>query len=184
MRDFPFISDADAQCLSAWWEWLDDNRADRARLRRAQSPVDILLTPAFAHFLRRMPEHWSNGVKAPLSEVAAVAALVSRVRVPIASTKDLGKSTFAASLARPKESGGKAVMSELRFQQLQKSRNPEDFFRRMCGALSLLGGKANISSVANDTLHWHKEYRAAPARKAEDRLAIRWASDYYLNLKD
>ena len=75
-------------------------------------------------------------------------------------------------------------MSELRFQQLQKSRSSEEFFRRICRAIALLGGIANVAAVTNDILHWLKEYRTAPARKPEQRLAVRWATDYYTAFKD
>ena len=75
-------------------------------------------------------------------------------------------------------------MSELRFQQLQKSQTTDDFFRRVCRAVSLLKGKAPVLSLADDILHWLREHRYGPASKATDRLAVRWASDYYTEFKD
>lgn len=178
------ISEEDASCLKRWWAELDDKRGNRAQLRRASNADDVLLTPAFAHFLQAMPETWGTGstgkgVPLSISEMAVIAAVLARVKEPL--KVDV---SFAKSLALPKEAGGKAVMSELRFQQLQKSRSPEDFFTRVCRAVNLLGGKANIASLADDIAHWLIEFRTGPASKPEDRLAVRWASDYYAAFKD
>ena len=115
----------------------------------------------------------------PLTNAAMVAAVIARVK-----ENDKRGIGFAKSLALPKEGGSKAVMSELRFQQLQKSRTPEEFFVRICRAVDLLNRKANVVSLADDILHWLAEKRFGPASKPADRLAVRWASDYYAALKD
>lgn len=169
----------DYKALLAWWSWLDDNRGDRAVLRRAGSPEDVLLTPAFAHFLQKMPPRWVKNDAVLLSDAALVAAVIARVKI-----HDDSKRSFATSLASAKEGGSKAAMSELRFQQLQKSRTPDEFFSRLCRAVDLLGRKVNIISLADDILHWLAENRFGPASKPEKRLAVRWASDYYTALKD
>lgn len=173
------IDKDDCSALLSWWHWLDDNRGDRAILRRAHSPDDVLLTPAFAHFLQHMPSRWSDNHSIPLTDSATVAAVVARVK-----NHDNKIDSFAKSLATSKEGGSKSTMSELRFQQLQKSRTPEEFFSRLCRAVDLLGRKVNILSLADDTLYWLSEYRFGPASKPADRLAVRWASDYYAAFKD
>ena len=171
----------DSQRLIAWWDSLDKNRGDRAQLRRARQPDDILMTPAFSKFLQTMPGYWgvAEGKKGiPLNDAAFVAATLARVK----TLEE--KNSFARSLALPKEVGGKAAMSELRFQQLQKSRSETEFFTRICRALALVGGKANIASLADDCLHWLSEFRYGPAAKPDQRLMVRWASDYYHAFKD
>jgi CRISPR system Cascade subunit CasB len=173
-----YLKEAEAEQLKKWWSWLDDNRADRASLRRADNPDDILLTPAFAHFLQKMPPRWAASEPAfPITDAAMVAAVISRVKAP-------AENSFAKALALPKEGGSKAVMSELRFQQLQKSRTPEDFFRRVCRAVALLNGKANIVDLADSILHWLHEFRTAPSSKPLQRLAVKWATEYYSVYKD
>lgn len=173
-----YINVIEAEKLANWWVWLDDNRGDRALLRRANNPDDVLLTPAFAHFIQKMPARWAAGEAAlPLTDAAMVAAVISRVKTP-------SEKSFAVALASPQEGGSKAVMSELRFQQLQKSRTEEDFFRRVCRALALLNGKANIADLADSILHWLSEFRTAPASKPQERLAVKWASEYYSVYKD
>lgn len=175
------LSEQDRKALVAWHKGLDDGqRGDRAMLRRANAPEDILLTPAFAHFLQKMPKEWVDSYKNHLLDAAIVASTVARVK-----QNETSHITFARALATPVKSGAsKAAMSELRFQQLQKSRTPEDFFRRMKRAIDLLGGKVDVCSLTEDILLWLREYRYGPSDKPQDRLAIRWASDYYQYLRD
>jgi len=157
--------------LSSWWKSLDKNRGDRARLRRAERPDDVLLTEPFFRFLQQMPDEWAKP-DAILSS-AMVAAALSHVKV----AQD--DETFATQLALPKQGGKKARMSELRFQQLQKSRNPEEFFRRLLRAIHLTENKVNILSLAESLLHWMNEYRYGVAREPQKRITVRWATDYY-----
>ncbi|WP_082021144.1 type I-E CRISPR-associated protein Cse2/CasB [Geobacter anodireducens] len=170
-----FLNDpSDCEQLLAWWKWLDDNRGDRARLRRVESPDDVLLTGAFSRFLSEMPEKWSESRQ--LSSSALVAAIVAQVRT------NNEVSSFAVQLATPKDGGDKPRMSELRFQQLQKSHDPAEFFRRLLRAVRMLDGNVNILSLANDVLHWMNEYRKGVDRNPKNRLTFCWANDYYLTL--
>jgi len=70
-------------------------------------------------------------------------------------------------------------MSELRFQQLQKSTSIDDFYRRIIRAIQLLNGQVNILSLANDIIHWHKEFEHQSSASPANRLAVRWATDYF-----
>ncbi len=178
------ITQKDAQALKHWWEWLSENRGDRANLRRVHAVDEALLSPAFARFLKMMPGCWlkgetGKGVKLNMYEIALVAAVLARVK-----SEPAKEQSFAKSLATPKEGSSKSVMSELRFQQLQKSRTPDEFFMRICRAVNLLGGRVSVESLADDIVHWLVEYRFGPASKPQHRLAVRWAQDYYQNFKD
>ncbi len=179
MRFF-ILNEQDANSLTSWWQSLEDNRGERAQLRRCQRADDVLLTGAMVQFLRSMPGYWGvqPGQKGILlTDAAMVATLLARVKANATHS-------FAKSLALPKEGGTKAAMSALRFEQLQKSRTDEEFFLRISRAIDLVGGKVNVVSLADNILHWLREYRTAPAVKPFDRLAVRWASDYYENLKN
>ncbi len=176
---FRVLQPEDCTPLLAWWHWLDDNRGDRARLRRAETPEDILLSPAFAHFLQQMPDGRWPSPQLPISDCALVAAALARVKQSRQGV------SFARSLAKPRQAGeGRAAMSELRFQQLQKSRDPDEFFRRLCRAIALLGHEANLLSLADGILHWLLEHRTQVDREPLKRLTVRWASEYYAALKD
>lgn len=160
--------------LLSWWESLDKNRGDRARLRRAERPDDVLLTEPFFRFLQQMPEEWATPEE--LLSSAIVAAALSHVK------EQRDGETFATQLALPKQGGKKARMSELRFQQLQKSRDPEEFFRRLLRAVRLAESRVNIISLAESILHWMNEYSHGIDREPQKRIAVRWATDYYTAL--
>ena len=160
--------------LGAWWKSLHENRGDRARLRRAERPEDVLLTEPFFRFLKQMPEGWAEP-KMLLSS-AMVAAALSHVK----GRQD--RESFAAQLATSKQGSKNSRMSELRFQQLQKSRTPHEFYRRLLRAIRLAESRVNILSLADSILHWMNEYHYGVEREPQKRLAIRWATDYYTSL--
>ncbi len=187
MKPYYFLDYEDIKAIQHWHKNLDDNRGDRARLRRAESPEDILLTEAFAHFLHDMPDskRWrdklyiSACVAGALSQVKADKQTHSRIHNKKDSDKVKVIASFAEQLATPLEGKSKAPMSELRFQQLQKSTSPDDFYRRLIRAIRLLNGQVNIISLANDIIHWHKEFAHQSSHSPANRLAVRWATDYF-----
>lgn len=186
MNPYYFFEYKDIQELQKWHEGLNKNRGDRARLRRAESPEDILLTEAFFHFLQQMPgtDTWREN----LATSACIAGALSQVKNDrqtnsrIYNKKDNAHkvmASFAEQLATPVEGKGKAPMSELRFQQLQKSTSPDVFYRRIIRAIQLLKGQVNIISLAHDIMHWHKEFAHPASHLPANRLAVRWATDYF-----
>ena len=187
MKRYYFLDYEDIKAIQSWHKNLNDNRGDRARLRRAESPEDILLTEAFAHFLHALPESetWrkdlfiSACVAGALSQVKADKQTYSRIHNKKDSDKAKVIASFAEQLATPLEGKSKAPMSELRFQQLQKSASPDDFYRRLIRAIRLLNGQVNSISLANDIIHWHKEFEHQSSRSPANRLAVRWATDYF-----
>ena len=186
MKEKQFLSDREIGALLYWHHWLDDNRGDRARLRRAERADDVLLTDAFFNFQRMMPESWqeskqifhSAAVAGVLSHIKADRQIASKGYQPKDKKKPRRIASFAEQLATPLE-GKKSPMSELRFQQLQKSRTTDDFYRHIIRAIRLLDGKVNIVSLADDILHWHWEFNNQPDRNPANRLAVRWATDYF-----
>jgi len=171
--NYSYLSSEEQAALLRWHKWLDDNRGDRARLRRAECAEDVLLTDAFFHFLKQMPEHWSE--KKSMLSSAAVVGLLSHIK------SDNQSASFATLLALPAK-GDKPAMSELRFQQLQKSTTTNDFYRRVLRAINLLGGSANVASLGNDIIQWHQEFEHHIDREPAKRLAVRWATDYFTAL--
>lgn len=160
--------------LHKWWNSLEENRGARARLRRAERPDDVLLTEPFFQFLQKMPVCWSEPTNLAASAVVAAA---------LAHVKDNNEdNSFAAQLAMPKKGSEKPCMSELRFQRLQKSSDPDEFFRRLLRAIQLVENRVNIESLADNILHWMKEYRVGFDRKPEKRLAVIWANEYYTTI--
>jgi len=166
----------DDKPITGWWESLAGHRGERAVLRRAGRPEEVMLTTPFFHFLSfpGISSSWSK--EQNLMGSAMVAAILSRVK------ENHSQLSFAESLAKPLEKGGKSPVSELRFSALQKSRTVDEFFTRLSRAVSLLRGKVNILSLANDIVHWERELRSGRALKPMNRLTVKWANDYFLHL--
>lgn len=187
--NYDFIDPAPQNALQNWHSLLKDNRGDRSRLRRAERSEDVLLCDAFFNFLQQMPEDWREPERIFTS--GAVAGLLAHVKEdrqvesigyqPKDKNKPKRMASFAELMARPIK-GEKPPMSEARFQQLQKSRTTDDFYRRVIRAIRLLGGSVNISSLANDIIHWHREFNSQTDREPSKRLAVRWATDYFTAL--
>lgn len=155
-------------------------RADRANLRRAQSPEDIIYLDAFHRFMR-IPE-----IPAELKEadnwlvLAMVAGALAHGQTILEKRKGDEKiDSFARQLGRPLEKGGKAPLSELRFTQLQKSRDCDEFYLRLIRAIRLLKRNVNVISLADSILHWHREHCYGVDRIPTKRLAVNWARDYF-----
>jgi CRISPR system Cascade subunit CasB len=188
---YQFLSFEEQKVIQRWHHWLDNNRGDRARLRRAERPEDLLLTEAFFNFLNRMPKSWKENI--PMLTSASVAGIISHVKADNQALsrsyqpKDPGKPrnlvSFAEQLAISVKNK-KPAMSELRFQQLQKSRTTDDFYRYVLRAVRLLDNKVNIGSLANDIIHWHREFDFQVEREPAKRLAVRWATDYFTALQN
>ncbi|WP_083370327.1 type I-E CRISPR-associated protein Cse2/CasB [Chromobacterium sphagni] len=144
-------------------------RADRAQLRRCETPDDVLLQSAF-HRLMQELQRQQLAVRA--DELAlAVGVAAHAQHAP-------GKA-FARSLGRKNDSG-RAAMSELRFRQLQTCRDEASFFRQARRAVDLLGGEVDVGKLAVDLLQWAREFRQPDAAlPPTERLKLRWATDYY-----
>ena len=176
VNDYRKIRESDQNSLMVWHTSLQENRGERAQLRRVADSNDALLTPAFARFRKMMPGYWCVNTDQQgiiLSDAAMVASVVAKVK------EHEPKHSFATSLAKPRETGGNSVMSEMRFQRLQTSQDEQEFFEQICRAIDLLRGRVNIPSLANDVLHWLHEFREGPAINPQNRLAVKWATDYY-----
>lgn len=180
--------DAGTNALLRWFDWLHDidghtkgGRGDRAHLRRAKTPDEILFSDAF-HRLMREP-NLPDALKTESNWIAMamVAGALAHCR-PAKEGGSLSTDSFATQLGKPKEPGAKAPMSELRFAQLQKSRDYDAFYRRVLRAIQLIGGNINILSLSNSILLWQREHQFGVDRVPTKRLAVSWARDYFAAL--
>lgn len=144
------------RAFTAWWHALDDNRGDRAELRRCSNLAEVAFTPAF-HLLRfsLMKYGWVNS-----DALALVAGLAARVK------SDIPGKALAAQMATGK-SDGSARVSGLRFRRLLKVKGREELYSAMTRILALLGGSVNLQNLAESVYYWN------------DRTRKKWAFEYY-----
>ncbi|HDR47205.1 MAG TPA: type I-E CRISPR-associated protein Cse2/CasB [Geoalkalibacter subterraneus] len=144
------------QVITAWWQDLDDNRGDRAELRRCSTLAEVVFTPAY-HRLRLALLKFGP-VKA--DSLALVAGLAARVK------NNVPGNTLAEQMATGKADGS-ARVSGLRFRRLLKVKGQEELFPAMTRVLALLGGAVNLQSLAGSAYYWN------------DKTRKKWAFEYY-----
>ena len=144
------------QALTTWWQALNDNRGDRAELRRCATLAEVAFTPAY-HRLRLAV----GKVGTPHDDgLALVAGLSARVK------SDSAGITFAEQMATGKADGS-ARVSGLRFRRLLKTKESDELFTAMGRVVALLGSSVNLQSLANSVYFWN------------DRTRKQWAFEYY-----
>lgn len=147
--------------LYTWWTELEDNKGDRAALRRCREPREALFVPVYHQLYRRL--HHNNGIS--LRRLSAIAALASHVKQ--VTTQDL-----ATQMASPKAPGSTAPsVSELRFRRVLQCESVEELFPALRRIISLLEGKVNLYNLADSVYWWG------------DRVRRDWAYAYYGALK-
>ncbi|MCO6428714.1 type I-E CRISPR-associated protein Cse2/CasB [Nitrosomonas communis] len=148
------------QVLLRWWEGLENNRGDRAELRRAHNLTAIVLTGGYQHLYQMLlatgwpkedkPENnWRN------ERLAAIAGLLAHVKVQDERSLPLAMSE-----------GERPPFSELRFRRLLDSSSLDEVFGGLRRALPLVSYQANVLELANDVLLW------------SDNVKKRWAYTY------
>lgn len=131
--------------LRQWWASLDDNRADRAILRRADNATAVALTPAYQRLYRRLcgagwpDEPWRN------DRLAAAVGLLAHVET------DDDQPLPAAMSQRE---GDKPRVSALRFMRLLDSPDDEALFNGLRRVLPLLRYRAGVLALATDVVNW------------------------------
>jgi CRISPR system Cascade subunit CasB len=165
------------QALLNWWQALEEtklpngkiksNRSERAKLRRCEKPEDILLQPYFYELQQQLP-------KIPTLALAAIAGLLAHI-------KTSSELSFPKQLGQQKEQSGKAVFSELRFQQLLASHDIDELYENLRRAVMQLNRTANILSLADGVLHWWQEQHDKNQfdERPEQRFKFSWAKAYF-----
>jgi len=113
--------------LINWWEGLDEDRGERAVLRRCHNQAEIVFSPAY-HRLRISVRHLGM---LDDDRLALVAGLVARIKPPGDNSGNI-----AEQMATGKPDGS-ARVSGLRFRRLLKIKDRENLFT---GMTRVIGG--------------------------------------------
>ena len=135
--------------LYTWWTSLEDNKGDRAALRRCRLPLEALFIPAYHHLHRDLTRHDSiNDRRLP-----AVAALLAHVK------EERIENEFAVQMAAPRSGGDTPRLSELRFRRLLQCQTLDDLFPALRRVVHLLDGHVDIYSLADSVYWWGENMR-------------------------
>jgi CRISPR system Cascade subunit CasB len=167
-RFYHFWRREDQQALTDWWQWLEDNRGERARLRRCDTSGEILPQSAF-HRLCRKPPWWEQH---DVMGLAVIAGLSSHVA-------ERNALALPAQMGQHREGGDKPRVSELRFQQIISSKDYDELFERLRRAIDLLGRSANIISLADGVFHWSQDRRDRYSEQPSHRFHYSWSKAYF-----
>lgn len=146
----------EVQALEAWWRGFDDNRGDRAELRRCGTLAEVAFTPAY----HRLRQAISRCGAVHDDGLALVAGLAVRVK------NNAMDSTVAEQMATGKADGS-ARVSGLRFRRLLKVKDQDGLFTALGRTIAMLGGAVNLQSLAQSVYFWN------------DKTRKQWAFDYY-----
>lgn len=178
-------SDAVKSSVLRWWQGMmlsgDELKAKhippapsglKARLKRCESIDAAMLSEGFRSLWFSLPPELTENAKpADIERWATIAAAL--VYVQQSSDASL------AAAAGTKGNGDKSVVSELRFAQLQSAKTADEFLRRLRRILLQIKGKVAVVTLAQDIEQWFIEQNLYRPRKAENRIAVQWAMDYY-----
>ena len=144
----------------------------KAQLRRCDSIDGAMLSDGFRDLWLRLSDEITDSQSADTIECwATIAAALVHI-------KKEGNLSLAIAAGK-KGDGDKSVVSELRFAQLQNAKSPEDFLRRIRRIIQQVKDDVSPLSVADNIHQWFAEHRQFRPRKADKRISVKWAMDYY-----
>lgn len=163
-RRLSFWDNSAQEVLRRWRVDLDDNdRGGRSMLRRCASPADAVFVPAYHRLLRALGARGfdvDRGQPKNLERIAAICALAARVDHD-------PKRKLPRQMAEPRNPGGSAAVSNLRFNRLLAATEITELFPLLSRALQLIDGRADLASLAGSVYKWGPDIRQ------------QWAFDYF-----
>jgi len=154
---------ATVRTIIAWQKELEEERGDRAELRRCRSPAEVAFVPAFYRLKMDMPQNLDP------ERLAAVAGILSHVEIP---PKVDGRVTIAELFARPDEGRSAPRISDPRFRRLL--RVADDDYAELYPMLTRIIRqiKRKVPEQAIPSLVWG-------VYKWDQTTKRRWAEAYY-----
>jgi CRISPR system Cascade subunit CasB len=132
-----------------WWTTLHHephHKADRSKLKRASSELEVACIPAF-HQLRIKLKELNFSSDKSIVYLAILLALVKDNET---------EARLGAQLANASQEGRSPKMSELRFRKMLECQELADLLPHMRRAIQMLKGKVNIPDLWNVIYFWHK----------------------------
>lgn len=193
------MDDQEFKVVSRWWQsmFLDAAvlkekniypaapTAHKAELKRCDSADDAMLLEGFRALWMALLNSGLEEILQPMSKERQTQKLeawatVAAALVHIKQDNDEKLAIQAGKkLNKQGEPTDKSIVSELRFAKLQNTPTPDDFLKRLRRIIQQLDGKVSPTKVAADILQWFDEHYDRQPRKADKRITVQWAMDYY-----
>ncbi|MCD9527871.1 MULTISPECIES: type I-E CRISPR-associated protein Cse2/CasB [Photobacterium] len=178
------LSNTEEKVLRGWWQSLVLSDAElkekhlhsapsghKAKLKRTESVDAVLMQDAFRTLWLSRPEqehHSANNMEC----WAVIAASLVHVSPGY-------QDGIAAAAGKKPEKSDKSLVSEMRFSQLQAAKTPDELLRTLRRLLKLMKGKVEPLTLAKDIDQWFSEYHHSGLVRANNRISVKWAMDYY-----
>lgn len=182
------LSNTEEKVLRSWWQSLVLSEAElkekhllsapsghKAKLKRAESVDAVLMQDAFRSLWLSLPEqehHSANNMEC----WAVIAASLVHVSPGY-------QDGIAVVAGKKSENSDKSLVSEMRFSQLQAAKTPDELLRTLRRLLKLMKGKVEPLALAKDIEQWFYEYHYSGLVRANNRISVKWAMDYYCAAK-
>ena len=193
------MDDQEFKVISRWWQsmFLDAAvlkekniypaapTAHKAELKRCDSADDAMLSEGFRALWMALLNGGLEEILQPMSKERQTQKLEAWATVGAALVhikQDNGEKLAIQAgkkLNKQGEPTDKSIVSELRFAKLQNTPTPDDFLKRLRRIIQQLDGKVSPTKVAADILQWFEEHYDRQPRKADKRITVQWAMDYY-----
>ncbi len=156
--------------LKQWWFWLQSEQArgECAKLRRCQTPGEVIMQKGFFKLGKLLP----NWQKYNLLALATVAGMLAHIETEI-------NVSFPTQLGAENAASGKPILSELRFQKLLASSEPDEFYKSLLRSVKQVGKAAAPVLLADSILHWYREQSEPEKYQGKKSWKYHWANDYY-----
>ncbi len=148
--------------LIRWHGDLQENRGERARLRREKSPLDVYTSNDFRRgIVSRLEREGFEFNESDLGRLAVPLGLISHIKT--LENKDHFAKIFA------KSDKGSADMKDVRFRKLLSiaDEDYESLYIMLFRSIQLMGGKAGLKGLLEGGCYWNDYSRR------------RWAEKYY-----
>ncbi|MCS6944995.1 MAG: type I-E CRISPR-associated protein Cse2/CasB [Sutterellaceae bacterium] len=152
----PFTrQDPVTDALLYWWRRLEQNRGERAELRRCANLLQVMQTEAFHAARLRLMAAGLSEADSRKPRLPAIVALAAHV-----------KGLSDQSVPETFSSGDRPAVSPQRFRQILETASDDELFARLRRVLPLVDSAINLRALAADVWHWG------------DNVRKRWVYDY------
>jgi CRISPR system Cascade subunit CasB len=169
---FPFpynTEDTSYTILLDWWTGLEADKGERAELKRAESPLRVVFSPAYHDLLHRLQEAGYRLGAGSRERLAVLAGLAAHVKQHMANTR-----SFATQMGYSQPGSDKAPVSEFRFRRILATDDLGELYTQLRRTINLLDGSANLTDLARVLFRWRPIAEQNPYDPRKD-----WAYDYY-----
>lgn len=142
-------------------------RLYKAQLKRCHSIHAIMLTAGFRDLWLSLPHNKASNIECWAILAGALVYVKQNIQQNIAQA------------AGSKGKNDKSVVSELRFARLQEAKTADDFLRYLRRTLQQVNSEVAVMALIKDVQQWFFEQRSLRPQRADKRISVRWAMEYY-----